>query len=81
MLAQPAAAAIDDRSGRSGQAAVAGEEGALALAGEKAQVLALGLVATGSPAAAASLRTSGLVSSASGKRRRASESGRSPESM
>ena len=60
MLAQPAAAAIDDLPGALRQAAVAGEEGALALAGEKAQVLALGLARHRQPRAGGELAHLGL---------------------
>ena len=69
--------AVDDLALAVREAAVAGEERALALAGEEAEVLALGARRRpGSPAAAAISRTSGLVSSASGKRSRASDARR-----
>ncbi len=82
MAAERAAGAVEDGAVAVAQAAVAAQEAALALAGEEAEVLALGLAGDrrGRGAAAIS-RTSGLVSSVSGKPSRPSSSGGSAASM
>ena len=80
--AEPATAPVHDVARPLLEAGVPAQELALALAGEEAEVLALRAARRprGRRAAAIS-RTSGLVSSPSGKRSRASDPGRSPESM
>ena len=82
MAAEGAAGAVEHVALAVAQAAVAAQEAALALAGEEAEVLALGLLrATARPWRAAISRTSGLVSSVSGKPSRPSSSGGSAASM
>ena len=78
-LAEDAARAVDDLPWRSLEPAVAREERALALAGEEAEVLALGLAGDLEAGRGRDLaHLAACVSSASGKRSRASDAGRRP---
>ena len=73
--------AVEDRPSRSPSPACRRRKPLLALAGEEAEVLALGLLGDGEAVAAAISRTSGLLSSVSGKRRRSSIVGGRAASM
>jgi hypothetical protein len=81
VAAERRAGAVEDGRPRGREAAVTAQEAALALAGEEAEVLALGLAGDREAVAAAISRTSALVSSVSGKASRPSSSGGSAASM
>ena len=82
-LAEHAGRAIDDRARAVAEAAVAREERALALAGEKAEVLALGLVGDREPGRGGELAHLGLgqLGEREAQAARSESRARSPESM
>ena len=81
VAAEHAPAAVDDLPRALARAAVAGEERGAPVPARKQRSWESALEATGSSASAASARTSGLVSSPSGKRMRAIVAGLSAHSM